>query len=229
MRNTFCLMSVACCLMSMGYAQDTIAFETGGFTGNVYSSNLSNPSQPAQVLFNDAGGSPCGIRSSADGNTIYFTDFNLSEIYTFPAVGPYNPVALGTGITNPEGIALSSDGSVGYVVTEIAGPAGVYSFPIGGSFPHTATLMTPTGPPLLLPYRSPLAAIPLMLANLQGGRVSTHSLSIVRQLTMQPSYSLLFQPMGYLFQMMDIFICHQVQPEGSTAFLLLRQRVLPKY
>jgi len=117
-----------------------VAFVTS-FTGNeVFAFNTQNTSVPATAT--TAITDPAAITFSPNGQTVYVTSLTSDDAYSFPAVGPpYAPTALGVNVATPAGIAISSDGQTGFIASGVASP-GLYSFPVGGSFPHTATMLT---------------------------------------------------------------------------------------
>lgn len=98
---------------------------------------------------------PDNIAFSPDGATVYFTtDTGMSDVYSFPANNPSQVSALGTGIFDPIGIAISSDGTLGFVAqdfnNEFTSPGIIYSFPTTGAT-HTATPLTASGTMIVNP------------------------------------------------------------------------------
>lgn len=131
---------------------DNIAFITDVSNNIVYSFDPDHTSTPAVSRINSIEAPDC-IAFSPDGQTVYFTSFRLAEnggdVYSFPAQGPYVPVALGIGVNYPVGVAISSDGSTGYVLTD-NGTRGIFSFSTGGSN-HVATRLTATDTVIIAP------------------------------------------------------------------------------
>lgn len=117
--------------------------------GQIYSFDPLDLSTPPTSIISGINQSDC-LAFSPDATTVYFTSFTENDVYSFPSEGPYTATALGTGISFPGGLAISSDGTTGYVATDDGTP-GIYSFPLGGSAPHTATLMTSTGASIAAP------------------------------------------------------------------------------
>lgn len=138
------VLMVSACLFAGRLVHASTGFVTDATDGTVYSFNADDPSTPATLILSGITNPAC-ITSSPDGSTVYFTS-NASvggggDVYSFPIQGPYVATPLNTGIANPVGIAISSDGSTGFV----ADGTNIWSFPTGGSSPHTATALTSVG------------------------------------------------------------------------------------
>ncbi len=137
----------ACSLVSAAFADQ--AFVTS-FAGNeVFAFNTQNTSVPATAT--TAISDPAAITFSPDGQTVYVTSLTSDDAYSFPAAGPYAPTALGVNVATPAGIAISTDGQTGFIASGVASP-GLYAFPLGGSFPHTATMLTATATVIANPF-----------------------------------------------------------------------------
>ena len=147
----------ACFATTMAQAATNLSFGTD-WGSNIYSFDLDTPSVPATTIITTSNAWPDCITISPDGKTVYVTFNNpfkaTSDVYSFPVVGPYVATALGTGVVGAIGIAISSDGLTGFICrdTNIGSTTpGIWSFPIGGSFPHTATELNAIGDTIATP------------------------------------------------------------------------------
>lgn len=89
---------------------------------------------------------PDMIAFSPDGSTVYFTTYINGDVYKFQTSDPTSITQLnvtGGNFTDPMGIAISSDGTLGFVTQDFDTGVGIYSFPTAGST-HTPMLLTPT-------------------------------------------------------------------------------------
>ena len=132
-----------CCIIPCTEAAAYDAFATGyeGSAQNtIYAFDTNDLSTPATQIVTDFGSPEC---ITIYGSTVYLTS---DDVYTFPIIGPYNPpTALGTGIEDPAGIAISIGGSFGLVTN----PSGnIYSFPTSGGSNMELTTSTPIPAPL---------------------------------------------------------------------------------
>lgn len=145
------MLKLSACLFASSLAHaGTIGFATDLADNVVYAFNVDDTSTPAKVVLSGLVHPTC-ITISPDGNTTYFTSnatvLDGGDVYSFPTGGPYVATRLNTGIANPYGIAISSDGSTGFVVDG----TNVWSFPTGGSSPHTATQLSSVGATIASP------------------------------------------------------------------------------
>lgn len=144
LKKMMLLMSVCLFASCLVHATGSIGFVTDPTDGTVYAFNVDDTSTPATVILSGFTNPSC-ITTSPDGNTVYFTSNAAigagGDVYSFPLVGPFVATRLGTGIVNPIGIAISNDGSAGFVTDG----TNIWSFPTGGSPPHTATQLTSVG------------------------------------------------------------------------------------
>jgi len=140
------ILMVSACLFASCFvhAAGSVGFATDPTDGAVYVFNPDDTSTPATLLLSSITNPAC-ITASPDGNTVYFTSNasigNGGDVYSFPLAGPYVATRLDTGIANPVGIAISNDGLTGFVTDG----TNIWSFPTGGSSPHTAIALTSIG------------------------------------------------------------------------------------
>lgn len=140
------ILMVSACLFAscLVHATGSIGFATDPTDGAVFAFNADDTSTPATLIISSINNPAC-ITTSPDGNTVYFTSNatvgNGGDVYSFPLEGPYVATRLNTGIANPVGIAISSDGLTGFVTDG----TNIWTFPTGGSSPHTATELTSVG------------------------------------------------------------------------------------
>lgn len=147
MRFSKWLCGVAICVLSCSQLLADQAFVTD-FITTVYAFDTNDLNSPATAY--TVPSSPDNIAFSPDGNTVYFTTYGGGDVYSFPSNNPSAVTALNTGIALPVGIAISSDGTLGFVAEDFGGTPGLFSFPTGGAV-HTATLLTPTGATIPFP------------------------------------------------------------------------------
>lgn len=113
------------------------------YNNKIYSFDTDNLNTPATAYAMPP--LPDNITFSPDGSTVYFTTSYHGDVYSFAISDPSVVTKLNTGIPNPMGIAISSDGTLGFSAQDNgAGSPAIYSFPITGAT-HTATLLTPIG------------------------------------------------------------------------------------
>lgn len=124
------------------------AFVTSFLSNDVFMFDTAS-TQPATLVTTIP--SPANITFSADGTTIYITSLAGDDVETFLATGPYTPTPLGVSVSSPSGIAISSDNQTGYIAAGLGSP-GLYSFPTGGDFPHTATQLNATSTVIANPF-----------------------------------------------------------------------------
>jgi sugar lactone lactonase YvrE len=146
-------------------------FATNYIPSEVHSFDPANPSAPGTLLLTIPGGATDGITVSPDGSTVYFASFTSGsegDIFSFPVTGPYSPTVLGTGVHFPLGVAVSSDGTTGFITTDTFDP-GIFTFPTGGSFPHTATSLTAVGAVINSPAFIAVTGTTAFVAQFQTG------------------------------------------------------------
>ena len=117
---------------------------------------------------------PDNIAFSPDETTVYFTtDTGVSDVYSFPANDPSRVRALGTAILDPIGIAISSDGTLGFVAQDFNEgdtPGTLYSFPTAGAT-HTASPLTPSGTTIVNPLFIVISGGHAFVGDYENGRV----------------------------------------------------------
>jgi len=137
---------VLCASHLSGQVIGETAFATDN-TGTIYQFDAENPTVYASRFVFAAPPIviPDNITFSPDGLTVYFTTgLSNEDVQSFPVSDPLSVTKLNTGIPNPIGIAIASDGTVGYVATDVSPSAGIYSFRIAGGSHNLLTAATTT-------------------------------------------------------------------------------------
>lgn len=139
LKITFCTFIIG--MTYIGSLLSDIAFMTD-WNQQIYMFDTSNPGGITSII-DEPGLSPDCITVSPDGKTVYFTsNINPGDVYSFPVSGPYTPTPLGLSLDDPIGLAISSDGSTCYVISD--GTGEIFSFLINN--PTIVTTLSRVGP-----------------------------------------------------------------------------------
>jgi len=141
---------VLCASHLLGQRVGETAFVTNN-TGAIYQFDAKHPDVSAIEIAIIPPPVPEYITFSPDGLTVYFTTgLSNEDVHSFSVCDPRSDTNLNTGVPGPFGIAIASDGTVGYVATSgyVMSPSGIYSFPTAGGSnnPLTATATSIANP-----------------------------------------------------------------------------------